>query len=157
MVRPEEEALLRKHLKEKKGMSDSNITYFINEFNKLTEREKSEVIYEAVGKEVYKTNPVDVLTFIKDPYFLGDVYDTVFKIWKDMIQEIYPAPFCKKYDQVILSCATRCGKTYISTFIQMYEIYLLTCMINPTKLYSVSNIVFALLSKDNATAVSQRS
>lgn len=155
MVRPEEEALLRKHLKEKKGMSDSNITYFINEFNKLTEREKSEVIYEAVGKEVYKTNPVDVLTFIKDPYFLGDVYDTVFKIWKDMIQEIYPAPFCKKYDQVILSCATRCGKTYISTFIQMYEIYLLTCMINPTKLYSVSNIVFALLSKDNATAVSQ--
>ena len=155
MVRPEEEQLLRLHLKEKKGMSDSNITYFINEFNKLTEREKSEIIYEAVGKEVYKTNPVDVLTFINDPYFLGDVYDNVFKMWKDMIQEIYPGPFCKKYDQVILSCATRSGKTYISTFVQMYEIYLLTCMVNPTKMYSVSNIVFALLSKDNATAVSQ--
>ena len=151
----EQEQLLRNYLKERKGMSDANITYFINEYQNLTEMEKSEVIYEAVGKEIYKTNPVDVLTFIEDPYFLGSVYDTVFKIWKDMIQEIYPAPFCKKYDEVILSCATRCGKTYIGTFVSMYELYLLTCLIDPLKTYSVSNIVFALLSKDASTAVSQ--
>lgn len=304
MLREAEEKLLREYLKEKKGMSDTNITYFMNEFEKLTESEKSEVIYEAVGREIYKTNPVDVLTFIQDPYFLGSVYDTVFKIWKDMIQEIYPAPFCKKYDEVILSCATRCfgkgteilmydgsskkveditvgdeimgddgtvrnvlslargremmykvipyvdednfvicnahheipvysfdgsyeiretqklykernnsrphtlevpkynylkkytnlgpeyrpfriekvgvdnfygftldgnnlfrlknnyiqkncGKTYIGTFVAAYELYLLTTMINPIKTYSVSNIVFALLSKDASTAVSQ--
>ena len=304
MLREAEERLLREYLKEKKGMSDSNITYFLNEFEKLTEQEKSEVIYEAVGKEIYKTNPVDVLTFISDPYFLGSVYDTVFKMWKDMVQEIYPAPFCKKYDQVVLSCATRCfgkgteilmyngsvkkvediavgdkimgddstprnvlslargrdvmykltpfgdednfvvcnseheipvysfdgsyelkvakefykernykvpctlevpkynylrkctglgdeyrpftierldvdnyygftldgnnlfrlasgyvqkncGKTYMDTFVAMYELYLLTTMINPIKTYSVSNIVFAFLSKDASTAVSQ--
>ena len=155
MLREAEEQLLRSYLKEKKNMSDTNITYFMNEFEKLTEQEKSEVIYEAVGKEIYKTNPVDVKTFIEDPYFLGSVYDTVFKIWKDMIQEIYPAPFCKKYDEVILSCATRCGKTYIGTFVAMYELYLLLCLIDPLKTYSVSNIVFALLSKDAATAVSQ--
>ena len=155
MLREAEEKLLRDYLKEKKMMSDSNITYFMNEFEKLTEVEKSEIIYEVVGKEIYKTNPVDVLTFIEDPYFLGSVYDTVFKIWKDMIQEIYPAPFCKKYDEVILSCATRCGKTYVDTFVACYELYLLTCLIDPLKTYSVSNIVFALLSKDNATAVSQ--
>jgi hypothetical protein len=119
MLREAEEQLLRSYLREKKMMSDDNITYFMNEFEKLTEQEKSEVIYEAVGKEIYKTNPVDVLTFIEDPYFLGSVYDTVFKIWKDMIQEIYPAPFCKKYDEVILSCATRCfGK---GTEILMYD------------------------------------
>jgi hypothetical protein len=155
MVRPEEEQLLRLHLKEKKGMSDSNITYFINEFNKLTEREKSEIIYEAVGKEIYKTNPVDVQTFIKDPYFLGSVYDNIFKMWRDLASEIYPAPFCKKYDQVILSCGTRSGKSYFTTLVLMYEIYLITCMVNPLKMYSVSNIVIAILSKDNATAVSQ--
>ena len=133
MLREAEEQLLRSYLKEKKNMSDTNITYFMNEFEKLTEQEKSEVIYEAVGKEIYKTNPVDVKTFIEDPYFLGSVYDTVFKIWKDMIQEIYPAPFCKKYDEVILSCATRCGKTYIGTFVAMYELYLLLCLIDPLK------------------------
>ena len=119
MIRPHEEELLRSYLKEKKGMKDSDVSYFINEFSKLTESEKSEVIYEAVGKEIYKTNPVDVITFIEDPYFLGSVYDTVFKMWKDMIKEIYPAPFCKKYDQVVLSCATRCfGK---GTEILMYD------------------------------------
>ena len=304
MIKPHEEELLRNFLKERKGMKDADISYFINEFSKLTESEKSEIIYEMVGKEIYKTNPVDVLTFIEDPYFLGSVYDTVFKIWKDMIQEIYPAPFCKKYDQVILSCATRCfgkgteilmydgsikkvedivagdkvmgddstprnvlslargedimykltpfgdednfvicnseheipvysfdgsyelkvakefykernykipctlevpkynylrkctglgdeyrpfmierldvdnyygftldgnhlfrlasgyiqsncGKTYIGTFVAMYELYLLTCLIDPLKTYSVSNIVFALLSKDASTAISQ--
>ena len=155
MLREAEEQLLREYLREKKGLSDSNITYFLNEFEKLTDLEKSEIIYEAVGKEIYKTNPVDVLTFIEDPYFLGSVYDTVFKIWKEMIQEIYPAPFCKKYDEVILSCGTRSGKTYMDTFVACYELYLLTCLIDPLKTYSVSNIVFALLSKDNATAVSQ--
>lgn len=147
--------LVKEYLKEKKGMSDTNIAYFLKEFDALTEIEKSEVIYEMVGKEIYKTCPVDAMTFISDPYFLGNVYDNVFKIWKEMLVEIYPAPFTKKYNQVVLSCATRAGKTYISTFIIVYEIYLLTCMINPIKTYSVSNIVFALLSKDNSTAVSQ--
>ena len=151
----EQEQLLRRHLKERKGMSDKNITYFIQEYQTLTEAEKSELIYEAVGKEIFKTNPVDIDTFITDPYYLGDVYDTIFKIWRDLIREIYPAPFCKKYDEVVLSCATRSGKTYCTTLVMMYELYLLTCMINPTKMYSVSNIVFALLSKDNATAISQ--
>lgn len=155
MLREAEEQLLRSYLKEKKMMSDNNITYFMNEFEKLTEMEKSELIYEMVGKEIYKTNPVDVITFIEDPYFLGSVYDTIFKIWKDLAKEVYPAPFCKKYDEVILSCATRSGKSYVTTLLLMYEIYLVLCMINPRKVYSVSNIVVAILSKDNATAVSQ--
>ena len=149
------EDLIRRHLKENKGMSDTNISYFLREYRQLTEAEKSELIYEAVGKEIFETNPVDAETFMTDPYFLGGVYDNVFPIWKNMIKEIYPAPFCKKYDQVVLSCATRAGKTYITSFIIDYELYLLTCMINPVKFYSVSNIVFALLSKDNSTAISQ--
>ena len=143
MIKPHEERLLREYLKERKGMKDADITYFINEFSKLTESEKSEVIYEAVGKEIYKTNPVDIKTFIEDPYFLGSVFDNIFKIWKDLCCEIYPAPFCKKYDEVILSCGTRSGKTFCIAIIMSYELYLLLCMINPLKMYSVSNIVFA--------------
>lgn len=149
------ENLLRDYLKERKGMSDTKITYFIEQYNTLTEEEKSDLIYEMVGKEIYKTNPVDIDTFINDTYFLGSVYDNLFPIWKELAKQIYPAPFCKKYDEVVLSCATRAGKTFITNVIASYELYLLTCMINPTKIYSVSNIVFALLSKDNSTAVSQ--
>jgi len=148
--------LLRVYLKEKKGMSDTNIEYFINEYEQLTEQEKSEVIYEAVGKEVYKTNPVGIETFIHDPYFLGDIWGAdIFKIWEDLLKEVYPAPFCKKYDQVVLSCATRAGKTVVISITMLYELYLLCCMINPTRLFQVPNIVFAILSKDNSTALSQ--
>lgn len=292
------ESLIRTYLKEKKGMSDENITYFLREFSKLSESDKSNIIYEMVGKEVYKTNPVGIETFLDDPYYLGDIYDEIFPLWRTMLKEIYPAPFCKKYDQVVLSCATRCfgkgteirmfdgsiktvetievgdlvmgddgtprkvlslstgeetmytiypvgnkslgvkcnahhtqplysldgsyekiemwelfekqyctgpkyhylkrilgtseayhayeiekneierfygfeldgnhlfqlangfiqsnsGKTVMSAAILDYEIYLLTCMINPTKQLGVNNIVFAILSKDNSTAVSQ--
>ena len=155
MLREAEERLLREYLKEKKMMSDDNITYFLNEFAKLTEQEKSEVIYEAVGKEIYKTNPVDIRTFIEDPYFLGSVFDNIFKIWKDLCCEVYPAPFCKKYDEIVLSCGTRSGKTFCTAIIMTYELYMLLCMINPIKTYSVSNIVFAFLSKDASTAISQ--
>ena len=155
MLREAEERLLREYLKEKKMMSDDNITYFLNEFEKLTEQEKSEVIYEAVGKEIYKTNPVDIRTFIEDTYFLGSVFDNIFKIWKDLCCEVYPAPFCKKYDEIVLSCGTRSGKTFCTAIIMTYELYLLLCMINPIKTYSVSNIVFAFLSKDASTAISQ--
>ena len=149
------EDLIRQHLKENKGMSDINISYFLREYRQLTEAEKSELIYEMVGKEVYETNPVSIKTFMTDTYFLGSVYENIFPIWQEMLEEIYPAPFCKKYDQVILSCGTRAGKTVMTSAIIDYEIYLLTCMINPAKFYSVSNIVFALLSKDNSTAISQ--
>ena len=103
MLKEAEERLLREYLKEKKGMSDFNITYFINEMEKLTDAEKSEVIYEAVGKEIYKTNPVDVLTFIQDPYFLGSVYDTVFKIWKRETSCTVPPSNCSAYR--IITCA----------------------------------------------------
>ena len=155
MLKEAEEKLLREYLKEKKGMSDNNITYFMNEFEKLTEQEKSEVIYEAIGKEIYKTNPVDIKTFIEDPFFLGSVFDNIFKIWKDLCYEVYPAPFCKKYDEIVLSCGTRSGKTFCTAIIMAYELYMLLCLINPLKTYSVSNIVFALLSKDVSTAISQ--
>ena len=136
-------------------MSDQNISYFIREYEKLTEQEKSDLIYEMVGKEIYKMNPVGIETFLDDPYFMGDVYEEIFPLWREMLKEIYPAPFCKKYDQVVLSCGTRAGKTVMTACILDYEIYLLTCMINPTKVFSVSNIVFGILSKDNSTAVSQ--
>ena len=155
MARDNKDEFLRDYLVNVKGMSISNVEYWLAEYEKLSEQDKSDLIYEAVGKEIYKEKPVDIMTFIEDNYFLGDVYEEIFPFWKKMLKEIYPAPFCKKYDQVVLSCGTRSGKTTLSGVIFDYELYLLTCMINPTKLFSVSNIVFGLLSKDNSTAVSQ--
>ena len=151
--------LLRKYLRETKRLKDKDIELFIKEYDALSEKDKSELIYQAVGKEIYKENPVDIETFINDPYYMGDIYGGIlFKIWRDLLKEIYPAPFCKKYDEVILSVATRSGKTSVAALGILYEMYLVTCMINPTKFLTgkaTGNLVFAILSKDNATAVSQ--
>ena len=133
-LKVERNRLVREYLKEKKGMSDSNIAYFLREFDALPDVDKSEVIYEMVGKEFYSTCPVGIQTFINDPYFLGDIYGgCLFKIWRDVLDEVYPAPFLKKYDHIVLSCATRSGKTYCTAIVTLYEIYWLTCMINPLK------------------------
>ena len=85
-------------------MSDSNIDYFIRKFNLLLlEARRNQKLYEAVVKEIYKTNPCRCYNFYRRPVFLRFCMILFFKMWKDMVQEIYPAPFCKKYDQVSAS------------------------------------------------------
>lgn len=150
--------LLLEYLKER-GLSSQDRNKFTKEFMCLSEKERSDLIFEMVGHKIYHTNPVDMKTFIYDPYFLGTVYgDILFKIWKDLLLEIYPAPFCKRYIEVVLSCATRAGKTTCLVISMLYEIYLLLCMINPARTLTgktSGRLVIALLSKDVPTAVSQ--
>ena len=108
------------YLKAEKGLNDKQIEDFSREYATLTDAERSYVIYEVVGKALYKEYPVDIDTFIFDPYFLGNIYgDIIFPMWVDVLKEIYPAPFCKRYNEVLLSCATRCfGK---GTKVRMFD------------------------------------
>ena len=85
------------YLKVEKGLNDKQIEDFSREYATLTDAERSYVIYEVVGKALYKEYPVDINTFIFDPYFLGNIYgDIIFPMWVDVLKEIYPAPFCKR-------------------------------------------------------------
>ena len=154
-----EEGFLIDYLKEDYLFSDKKVKEFITEFRALSDLEKSDLIYDMVGKKIYREKPVSMKTFISSSDFLGPVYEgTVFKIWLDMLNQIYPAPFVKAYNEVILSCATRCGKTTIVVVSFLYEMYLLMCMINPAKtLIGKANgdLVFAALSESNSAAIGQ--
>ena len=147
------------YLKAEKGLNDKQIEDFSRAYATLTDAERSYVIYEVVGKALYKEYPVDIDTFIFDPYFLGNIYgDIIFPMWVDVLKEIYPAPFCKRYNEVLLSCATRSGKTTVAVISALYELYMLLCMISPSKTLNIknnANICFIFLSKDNPTACSQ--
>lgn len=107
-------------LREEKGLTEEQIEIFKDDYAHMTDIERSYVIYEIVGKELYKEPPVDIETFIHDPYFLGSIYSTIiFPLWETVLKEIYPAPFCKRYNEALLSCATRCfGK---GTRVRMYD------------------------------------
>lgn len=149
---------LRTLLLEEKHWARQKVDEFIAYYNESSIQDRSEAIYELIGKQIYREQPVGIKTFIEDSYFLGSIYDDVFPMWKNMLQEIYPAPFLKAYNEVILSCALRAGKTTCEAISVLYEMYLLMCMVNPSKSLlgrANASIVFAMLSKDNSTAVSQ--
>ena len=149
---------LRTLLLEEKHCAREKVDEFIAYYNESSIQDRSEAIYELIGKQIYREQPVGIKTFIEDSYFLGSIYDDVFPMWKNMLQEIYPAPFLKAYNEVILSCALRAGKTTCEAISVLYEMYLLMCMVNPSKSLlgrANASIVFAMLSKDNSTAVSQ--
>ena len=154
-----QEEALKLYLKEERQMSQPDIDDFMRVYSTLTIEEVSELLFELIGKSIYRTCPVDMNTFLQDPYFLGTIYgDSIFPVWKKLLPEIYPAPLCKAYEEIILSTATRSGKSTLIAISFAYEIMLMHCMINPAKtlLGKMSgSLVMAILSKDNQTAVSQ--
>lgn len=114
------EEAVKLYLKEERMMSDYDIEDFMRVYSTLSIEEVSELLFEMIGKQIYRTYPPDMKTFIYDPYFLGTIYgDSIFPVWSKLLPEIYPAPLCKAYEEVILSTATRCfGK---GTQIRMYD------------------------------------
>jgi hypothetical protein len=109
-----QEEALKLYLKEERQMSQPDIDDFMNVYSTLSIEEVSELLFELIGKDIYRTCPVDMNTFITDPYFLGTIYgDSIFPVWKQLLSEVYPAPLCKAYEEIILSTATRCfGKGF---------------------------------------------
>lgn len=114
------EDAVRLYLREEKKMNQLDIDDFMRVYSTLSIEEISELLFEMIGKEIYRTYPPDMKTFIYDPYFLGTIYgDSIFPVWSSLLPEIYPAPMCKAYEEIILSTATRCfGK---GTQMLMYD------------------------------------
>ena len=148
---------LKQFLLEEKTTNEAKVDSFIKEYKKLPLAQKSDVVYELVGKKIYREKPVGINEFITSSDYLGPVYEgTIFPMWVQMLNEIYPAPFFKAYNEVILSCATRSGKSTLTVISFLYEMYLLMCMINPAKtLVGKANgtLVFAVLSVSNSLAI----
>jgi hypothetical protein len=89
---------------------------------------------------------------------MGNVFgDSIFPIWKNLLYEMYPAPLITRYREIVLSCSKRAGKSLVMSISMLYEIYKLTCMIDPAKIVmnvGNSDIFFALLSYDEAQIIS---
>lgn len=150
---------IREYLLETQRLTPAQVEDFMLEYSYLTDLERSHLIYDMVGRDLYQEEPVDMYTFIHDPYFLGTLYsDIIYPLWEKTLTDIYPAPFCKKYNEALLSCATRSGKSTSIIISALYELYLVLCAISPYVTFGIkntANMTFCLLSKDNSTACSQ--
>lgn len=76
------------------------------DYSKLSTRELYELTAKAEG---YESVPVDIDTFLNDPYYLGQIYDEgkgVYPYWREALHKIYPNPLYSPYEEVCLSGGT---------------------------------------------------
>ena len=73
--------------------------------------ELGEIIYE-LTENCYIQKPVDIETFIRDPYYLGNsIGDTIYPLWVDLLKKVHPHPCLNMYNEIAVSSAIGVGKT----------------------------------------------
>ena len=63
-------------------------------------------LYKAAAiAEGYESVPVDIDTFLNDPYYLGQIYGEgrVYPYWMDALHKVFPNPLYSPYEEVCLS------------------------------------------------------
>ena len=110
----------------------------------------------------FKEVPVSIEEFICSPQYLGETNrngDAVYPFWKTTLHDIFNHG--NQYNEIILSGATRIGKTSTATIIAAYMLYRLMLYKNPHEYFqkkqvSKFTIAFANLTKDLAEGVAYR-
>ena len=98
----------------------------------------------------YRERPVDIWTFMTDPYYLGmtvgkaDDFD-IYQEWANVLGEVFN-PNAKVWE-FILSGSIGTGKTTIAALAMVYKLYHLSCLRSPQRYYGLMPdhpIVFGL-------------
>lgn len=106
--------------------------------------------------EDYKEIPVDIETFIHDPYYLGrglmnaEGKFTLFPYWEELLKKLYPDPLAPaKCNTLALTGAIGIGKSTEAVIIGLYELYRMLCLKDPAVYYGIMStdvISFAVIN-----------
>lgn len=115
--------------------------------------------YNDIWLADFKEVPVTIDEFICNPYYLGATNNNgnmVYPFWRNMLSELFADP--NKYNEVLLSGATRIGKTSTAVTIMAYMLYKLMLYRDPysyfqKKVTTKFTIAFANITKDLAMGV----
>ena len=118
-------------------------------------------LYKAAAMaEGYESVPVDIDTFLNDPYYLGQIYGNgqVYPYWMDALHKVFPNPLYSPYEEVCVTGCIGAGKTSFALMGAMYDLYHVTLLKDPHrkyKLLSTTSIIFSLVTAtmDLASAV----
>lgn len=119
-------------------------------------------IYRDVWLSDYKEIPVDIETFMRRDAFLGKTNrqgNAVYPFWMRTLKEIFDAG--NKYEEVVLTGATRIGKSSTAIAGTAYMLYKLMCLRDPQKYFNKKDvskfaILFFNVTKDLAKGVAFR-
>lgn len=117
---------------------------------------------EKVWLNDFKEIPVGIDQFLDDPYYLGQTNNygkTVYPFWRRMMKDVFAAG--NRYSEIILSGATRIGKSSTSVTMVAYMLYRLMLYRNPHQYFQKKSISkftigFANLTKELALSVAYR-
>lgn len=111
---------------------------------------------DSILNEDWKEIPVDIETFIHDPYYLGrglmnaEGKFTLFPYWEELLKKIYPDPLQPAVcNTLALTGAIGIGKSTEAVIIGLYELYRMLCLKNPAVYYGIMStdvISFAVIN-----------
>ena len=78
----------------------------------LSKLSKRELYAAAAAAEGYESVPVDIDTFLDDPYYLGQTYGdgAVYPYWREALHKIYPNPLYSPYVECAVTGCIGAGK-----------------------------------------------
>ena len=134
---------------------------YIKILEELSDKGYSETL-DTIYLVDFKEVPVDIERFLTDPEYLGESNDCgnqIYPGWWDAYNSVFDDS--RDIYEVVLSGATRIGKTSTAVSMMCYMTYLLMCYRNPQKYFGLkevsrATIAFANLTKDLALGVAYR-
>lgn len=110
----------------------------------------------------FKEVPVSMDRFLSDPYYLGATNrqgEGVYPFWRNMMNDVFNHG--NQYNEIILSGATRIGKSTTMVSIMCYMLYRLMLYRNPQQYFSLKEVsritlAFANLTKELAYGVAYK-
>jgi len=98
-----------------------------------------ETALRALAKSIgFRQMPPDIMTFITDPYYLGNYFKIIYPFWKQKLQEIFPDPLTLKSSIVVFTGAIGGGKTTMSQIMIAYQMCKIACMENPEQYFKIN-------------------
>lgn len=117
---------------------------------------------ERVWLSDFREIPVGIDQFLNDPYYLGETNDlgaNIYPFWREMMNEVFNAG--NRYNEIVISGATRIGKSSTCVTMMAYMLYKLMLYRDPHRYFgkkaiSKFTLGFANLTKELALSVGFR-
>lgn len=150
-TRAELEAMIRKELASLRPDERETLEILLTELKDQPDPAAPKLI-DVLGVADYERTPVDMRTFIRDPYYLGNTCDTLYPKLEDDLVELFE----NNYHEAILSGSIGWGKTFFASIGICRVLYELSCLKNPQHTYGIASgsvIAFVVFSVNEMLAV----
>lgn len=148
------------NLDELENLSPEEKEMVLKILGEISDEGQSETYRELMLSD-FKEIPVDIITFIKDPKYLGKAWHLpsgkckLFPYWENKLQELFPDNITTACNNTILSGARGLGKSEIAVACGLYLMYRLMCLKDPydyLNLKPTEQVAFAFMNITEALA-----